>query len=280
MFRPKLRRAAAERAAAPSEQFCERTRMQYLTSGEQGPVVVLLHGWSSFKEIWWSTLQALAPHAHLFAPDMPGHGGTPLLGSVQMREVAERVVRFCGARGLGSFVLVGHSMGGNVATELALAHPELVARLVLVDPAAQPNDMPQYTRSYLDPLSGWAALRASMALARPLGRVTQHIPHAHGGGFVRPTLRRVAAMANHDADGLRALLDGLFANPIGARMAELHVPTLVVSGEYDPLVPPSLSRQVAQAIPGARYTVVRGAAHNPMDERPHEFARVLLEFLG
>ena len=263
----------------PADQFCQITQMCYLTLGSAGPALVLLHGWSSFKEIWWSTLLALAPHVRAFAPDMPGHGDTPLLGSVQMGQIAERVARFCQARQLHTCVLVGHSMGGNVAIELALRRPDLIERLVLVDPAAQPNDMPSYTRSYLDPLGGWAALRASMAIARPLNLVAQHVPHAHGGGFVRPTLRRVAYMARHDADALRALLDGLFANPIGSRMSQLRMPTLVVSGEFDPLVPPPLSRRVAGAISGAQYVVVRGAAHNPMDERPREFAQTLLEFL-
>jgi pimeloyl-ACP methyl ester carboxylesterase len=253
--------------------------MTYLAAGAAGPAVVLVHGWSSFKEIWWSTLLALAPHVRAFAPDLPGHGDTPLQGSVTMRQVAERLARFCAACGLGRIVLVGHSMGGNVALELALAHPALIDRLVLVDPAAQPADMPGYTRSYLDPLSGWASLRASMALARPLNLIAQRVPHAHGGGLVRPAIRRAAYMARHDADALRALLDSMFANPIGPRLADVRVPTLVISGEYDPLVPPPLSRQVARAIPGARYAVVRGAAHNPHDERPREFASVLLDFL-
>ncbi len=263
----------------PTEAFCAATNMSYLTIGTAGPAIVFIHGWSSFKEIWWSTLLALAPHVRAFAPDMPGHGDTPLQGSVKMRQIAARIVEFCAARRLDSIVLVGHSMGGNIALELALERPDLLERLVLVDPAAQPAEMPGYTRSYLDPLSGWATLRASMVLARPLSIIGQRVPHAHGGGLVRPAIRRVSYMARHDADALHALLDGMFANPIGPRMAEVRVPTLVMSGEFDPLVPPPLSQQVAHTIPGARYAVVRGAAHNPMDERPREFARILLDFL-
>lgn len=274
-----MRQIPQSSAAQPAEAFCAATNMSYLTAGTAGPAVVLIHGWSSFKEIWWSTMLALAPHMRAFAPDMPGHGDTPLQGSVQMRQVAARVVRFCAARRLDKIVLVGHSMGGNVALELALAHPELLERLVLVDPAAQPGDMPAYTRSYLDPLSGWATLRASIALARPLDILGQRVPHAHGGGLVRPAIRRAGYLARHDPDALRALLDSLFANPIGPRMAGLRLPTLVISGEFDPLVPPPLSQQVARAIPGARYAVVRGAAHNPMDERPREFAKLLLDFV-
>ena len=66
---------------------------------------------------------------------------------------------------------------------------------------------------------------------------------------------------------------------VGPRLADVHAPTLVISGEFDPLVPPPLSRRVAAAIPGAQYVVIRRAAHNPMDERPREFNAALLDFL-
>jgi pimeloyl-ACP methyl ester carboxylesterase len=261
------------------EAFCETARLSYLKVGDRDTAVVLLHGWGAFKELWWSTLLALAPHARAFAPDLPGHGSSPLLGSSRMDLIARRITDFCAAHGLKRIALVGHSMGGNVALELALAHPSLVRRLVLVDPAAQTKDMPLFARSYLDETLGWAALRTSMALARQLAVVGQRVPHAHNGGFLLPTLRRVTYMGRHDADALRALLASLFANPIGPRLSAVRIPTLVISGEFDPIVPPALSRRVAEAIPGARYTVIRGAAHNPMDERPRDFARVLLDFL-
>src|SRR5690242_16022009 len=82
-------------------------------------------GWSAFKELWWSTLLALEPCARALAPDMPGHGGSPLQGSVTMSLIATRIAQFCAARGLERITLVGHSMGGNIALELALARPDL-----------------------------------------------------------------------------------------------------------------------------------------------------------
>jgi pimeloyl-ACP methyl ester carboxylesterase len=264
----------------PVEAFCEETRLSYIEAGAVGPTVVLLHGWSAFKELWWSTLLALAPHAHAYAPDMPGHGDSPLLGSISMRQIAERIERFCAMRGDDRVVLVGHSMGGNIALELTLARPDLVEQLVLVDAAVQPAEMPMYTRSYLDQTFGWAVLRTSMAAARQISLVGRFVPHTHQGGVVLPALRRVMYMARNDANAMRVLLDRLFENPIGPRLADLRVPTLVISGEFDPLVPPPLSRRVAAAIPGAQFAVIRRAAHNPMDERPREFNAVLLDFLG
>src|SRR5262249_28449863 len=196
---------------------------------------------------------------------MRGQGASPLHGSAGMRQVAERIRQFCAALGHEQIVLVGHSMGGNIALELALDRPDLVERLVLVDPAVQPTEMPLFTRSYLDQTFGWAALRTSMAAARQLRVVGRLVPHVPQGGVVLPALRRVTYLARHDADALRVLLDSLFDNPLGPRLADVHAPTLVISGEFDPLVPPPLSRRVAAAIPGAQYVVIRRAAHNPMD---------------
>ena len=264
----------------PVEAFCDETRLSYLEAGAVGPTVVLLHGWSAFKELWWSALLALAPQAHAYAPDMPGHGDSPLLGNTSMLQIAQRIERFCATRGDARIALVGHSMGGNIALELALARPDLVERLVLVDAAVQPAEMPAYTRSYLDQTFGWAVLRTSMAAARQISLVGRYVPHAHQGGVVLPALRRVTYMARNDADAMRVLLDRLFENPIGSRLSDLRVPTLVISGEFDPLVPPPLSERVAAAIPGAQYAVIRRAAHNPMDERPREFNATLLNFLS
>jgi pimeloyl-ACP methyl ester carboxylesterase len=266
-------------AQQPTELYCEATHLRYLQAGERGPAVVLLHGWSAFKELWWSTLCALAPHTRAFAPDMPGHGGSTLGDCRRMEHLVERIDRFIAARGLDSIILIGHSMGGNAAVELALRRPQLVQRLVLVAPAADVARLPLYTRAYLDASHGWTVLRLSMIAQHYLGVYGQRIPHNHGGGLVLPALRRFAYHARHDAVGLRATLDALFANPIGSRMTDIRMPTLVITGQFDPLVPPALSRRVAKAIPGAQFAVVPGAGHNPMDERPHEFERILLEFL-
>jgi pimeloyl-ACP methyl ester carboxylesterase len=197
-----------------------------------------------------------------------------------MGQVAAQVARFIEARGLRGVALVGHSMGGNIAAELALARPDLVARLVLVNPATQGGDMPAYTRSYLRPEHGWLALRASIALAQRIGPLGERVPHAHGGGLLRPTVRRLRYMARHDPERLHRLLEALFRNSLLPRLPAIAQPTLVVAGALDPLVPAALSRRTAAAIPGARLALMPRCAHNPMDEQPAAFEAILLEFLG
>jgi pimeloyl-ACP methyl ester carboxylesterase len=271
---------AAQTVPQPVEAYCAATRLSYLQIGAGEPAVVLVHGFGASKEIWWSTLLALAPLGRVYAPDLPGHGGSPLHGDSRMPRIASRIADFCDARGLAAIALVGHSMGGNVALELTLDSPALVRRLALVAPAAHADELPIYTHStHVDNLHRWAALRAGMALAQKVGVVGRLVPHRHRGGFLLPALRRASFLSRHDVDAMHQQLTNLLANPIGARMGAVRAPTLVISGEFDPLVPPALSQRVAEAIPGARYAVVRRAGHNPMDERPRAFEQVLLEFL-
>lgn len=272
--------AAGAAPDAPVELFDAELQLSYLRAGYGSTPVVLLHGWSAFKEIWWLTMQALAPHVRVFAPDLPGHGASPPLPGTELDRVAERIALFCDTLGLTKITLVGHSMGGNLALALALAEPELVERMVLVDPAINMDRTPPYTRIYLGGSRGWATLRTAQALARSLEPITKRVPHVHKGGFVAPALRRLAYAGRHDPEALHLLLHSLFESDIHERLQEIALPTLVVSGEFDTLVPTSVTRELAAQIPGAKFAVIRNASHNPMDERPAEFAQTLLTFLS
>lgn len=259
--------------------WSERLQLSYLRAGARGSAVVLVHGWGAFKELWWSTLIALAPHHLVFAPDLPAHGGSPPRYAVTMTDLAQIIADFCAEVGLNSLALVGHSMGGNIALELALLRPDLVQRLVLVDAATDPHLLPEYAHMQCDHVYGWAALRLRLAMSKRLLPIGRRVPHLHGGGLLRPLLRRSAYMTTHDPEGMQRQLTGLFANPLGTRLSQVRMPTLVITGQFDALVPPVLSRRIANGIPGAHFAIIPGAMHNPMDENPREFERVLQEFL-
>jgi pimeloyl-ACP methyl ester carboxylesterase len=242
--------------------------------------VLLLHGWAAFKELWWSTLVALAPRYRAFALDLPGHGESPLRERFTMPNVADSVSQFCDEHGLREIALVGHSMGGNVALELALRRPDLVRCLALVAPAADAHALPPYVGLYVHPIHGWTILRVARLIQGMMRPVGDRVPHIHGNGLVRPFLRRVAYASRHDPMAMRALLSSMFANPLSERAKGLRVPTLVINGQFDSVVPPAEAQRIADAIPNARFRLVRGAMHNPMDERPAAFERVLTQFLA
>ncbi len=266
---------------SPVIEQCELSplRLCYLQAGTDGPVVLLLHGWGGFKELWWSTMLALAPMYRVFALDMPAHGGSPPAGLTTMGDLARLIAAFCVAHGFASPTVVGHSLGGNVALELALLRPDLVKRLVLVDAATDALRLPLFARLHHNIGYGWASLRVRLWLNALLRLPGSGVPHLHGGGIVRPWLRRSFYMLQHDPDGLQRILLGLFANPLAERLPQVQATTLVVSGQFDTLVSPALSREVARHIHGARFVLIPGAMHNPMDEQPQLFARILLDFL-
>ena len=260
--------------------YHHRLGLSYLTAGEKGPAIVFLHGWGAFKELWWSTLRDLGRDYRCFAIDMPGHGESRIGRADQIERIATLVADFCADLGLTSIILVGHSMGGSVAVELTLHYPHLVQRLALIDAAVDAYRMPAYTRLYLLPAIGWPVFRITQAIGRAFRPIGQRIPHDHGGGWIRPWVRRASHLATFDPEGLYRILRSLFATRADERLQQIRVPTLVLTGQFDSLVPPSHARWLAQVIPGARYVVLPASIHNPMDERPRAFTRALRAFLS
>lgn len=263
----------------PQLEWNAASRLAYLRIGDHGPALLFLHGWAAFKELWWNTLRSAAPAYRCFAIDLPGHGGSPLGGPPSVKRIAQRMLSFCDDLGLQQFGLVGHSMGGSIATMMALQQPACIERLVLVDPAIDAFRLPRYIRLYLFKTYGWAILRLNLTLARHLQPLTRHIPHEHHGGWLLPWLRRSCYAADLQPADLHAMLSALMQARIGSRLARLSMPTLVISGQFDSLVPARHTAAVARAIPGAEYRLIPWTLHNPMDERPRQFERVLMEFL-
>jgi pimeloyl-ACP methyl ester carboxylesterase len=254
--------------------------ISYLRAGETGPPIVMLHGWGAFKELWWSALRGLGRDHRCFALDFPGHGESPIGRVDTIGALADAVATFCDDLGLGPIILMGHSMGGTVALELTLRRPELVRRMVLVDAAIDAHLMPLYARVYLIPTFGWAILRLSQLAGRTVRPIGTQVPHEHGGGILLPWLRRASYMALFEPEGLHRIYRSLFATQAGDTLAHIAAPTLVISGQFDGLVPTANSRRLAKHIPGARYHEIRGAMHNPMDERPRHFERAVRSFLA
>jgi pimeloyl-ACP methyl ester carboxylesterase len=170
-------------------------------------------------------------------------------------------------------------MGGRIAALLALLHPDLVARLVLVDAALDPAHIAPFGKRMLDLRDIERTVVLSRLVGRGLGPLLRPAAHNHRGGFIRPFLRRSYYTGLADPHVLQQCAMGLFDESLDDRLAEIRQPTLVISGERDPLILPRQARRAAEAIPNARLQIIRRALHTPMDDRPAEFQRVLLDFL-
>ncbi|HEY0756876.1 MAG TPA: alpha/beta hydrolase [Ktedonobacteraceae bacterium] len=221
-----------------------------------GEALVLVHGFSESTRLWYRNLPALTENYRVYLVDLPGFGLMGRCGQhFSLPGAGEWLHAWMQAVGLEEAHLIGHSMGGYVSMALAARHPESVKRLVLVDSIGIPLGLPAVRLVpmvlkaivYTTPISLW--LRMGRDYLRM--RVTT----------IRNVVRQIVA------------LDG------SAVVAAVHVPTLLIWGENDDLIPFAAGRQLHQSLPGARLLVIQGANHFCMYERPAEFNAALSAFL-
>lgn len=263
----------------PQTGIVPRTGLSYISAGTGNPVV-LLHGWGGFKEAWWGAMRSLSQDYAVYAFDWPGHGSPALTpGQPVLDALVELAAGSLDALGLRHVTLAGHSFGGNVAARLALARPDLVSRLVLVDAAIDAEHLSPTSRLCTHPRIGERVLRLNRYLCWPLVRLGGRVPHDHAGGFLRPMARRQTYMARVDERVLFEFLVALCEGSLGDRVSQITQPVLVVAGERDPLVHPRQARDLAAKIPRSELCMLRRAYHCPMDEQPAAFNRALAGFL-
>ena len=267
-----------------------------------GQPVLFLHGFSG-SGLSWAGLAGLGGRVRAIVPDLPGHGGTgwqtdpapagaatpvpsPAASETDDRPRAsvERtaddlaaIVRRLGAERVD---VVGYSMGARIGLRLAVAHPDLVRRLVLEAPSAGIADAPaRAERAAAD------AERARLAVTEGIEAFAARweAEPILAGEAALPTAVRSRQAAIRRANtplGLAASLvyGGQAAmDPLQGRLAAVTTPTLVVVGAVDPAR--ARAEEVATAIPGARLAVVAGAGHAPHLERPDRFHALVLDFL-
>ena len=249
--------------------------------------LLYLHGWGGSKDLWWSTLARLADPrqgiAHRgIALDLPGTGGTPLPPGLRtMPEMACWVTETCRRLGLARVTLVGHSLGGNLAAQVALDFPCLARRLVLVDAALDPASLPARARWPLHGRLGLPALRLMRLASLPLAAAGRGTPQDRTLGFWRAYARRTHwyTQANRDDRALQRQLQALTDNPLPpARLAALRLPVLLLHGARDAVVPVSGAQALARALAGSELIVFPTAHHCPMDTDPAGFAQALRDF--
>ena len=245
-----------------------------MAGGHDGGVpepLLLLHGFTQTGRGWDEVVRHLAgePYRPL-APDLRGHGAAGSRRPIDM----DSCVRDVAGLAAGRFALAGYSMGGRIALHVALAHPERVSRLVLVSTTAGIEDLGERTarRSRDEELAAWMERATIAEVAARWGAQ----PLFAGQSPEVAAAARADRLCNdpaHLAAALRGVGTGVMT-PLWDRLRELGMPVAVLAGERDVKFV-ALGRRLADALPRATLTIVRGAGHALALEAPAAVAAAL-----
>ncbi len=239
-----------------------------------GPCVVLLHGHPFTRAIWDHELVALGGHFRVIAPDLRGYGESPATpGITAMSELADDVRSLLDDQDVEEMAVVGLSMGGLVAMELALALPERIWALGLVATTAQPvTDTERSARLAM-------ADRVEAFGMEPL--LEEMAPRLFGPAAADATIKRVhEMMASTNPLGAAAALRGRAARPdYRPGLRKLDVPSFVCTGARDAWSTPEVTQELVESLKAPRTLTLPNVGHLPNLERPKAFAAALGEFL-
>ena len=274
---------------AADEVVLHGHRVRFHRSGD-GPLLVLLHGIASTADTWAPVATGLAANHTVIAPDLLGHGASAKpRGDYSLGAYASGVRDLITALGHERATVVGHSLGGGIAMQFAYQFPERVERLVLISSGGLGREVHPILRA--------STLPGSEIVLALLGRRWLRTT----GGAVGATLGRLGLRAGEDlagvAAGLASLGDadarGAFVHtaraaidPGGQRVSATdrlylaaHLPTLIVWGERDPIIPAAHGEAAHAAIPGSRLEIFAGAGHFPHREQPVRFVSLVEDFM-
>jgi pimeloyl-ACP methyl ester carboxylesterase len=263
-------------------------RISYLTAGE-GPVLLAVHGIASDSQAWRAALPLLARRATVIAPDLPGHGASAKApGDYSLGSLASSLRDLLVKLGHERATLLGHSLGGGVAMQFSYMFPERTERLVLVSSGGLGRSVSPLLRAATLPGSE-LAIAATIGPITALGRAGAAAVRRLGLRF-SPDLGEVgrgfATLA--DREGRVAFLDTLrsVVNFSGQRVDASDrlylasgMPTLLLWGERDPIIPAGHGRRAQERMPGSRLVMFADSGHFPQIDDPHRFAATVLEFL-
>ncbi|GAB3679865.1 alpha/beta hydrolase [Salinarchaeum chitinilyticum] len=267
-------------------------RLHYLRAGDrEDPPLVLLHG-SGIDDAalsWRHVIPALADRYCVYAPDWPGYGESPRPEVDPDGEYyADVLASFLDALEIETATIAGLSMGGGAALGVALATPERVRQLVLVDSYGLRDAVPGGSASYYLANTPFArTFGQQLAGAMPGGARAAIGPFVADPDGLDPAFLDAVSERLDDPEAGKAFVDFQRAefSPDGVRthyeeqLGELAVPTLVINGDSDPLIPLAWAEAAVAEIPDAELAVIEDCGHWPPRERPEAFLDALVAFL-
>ena len=264
-------------------------RISYRTAGE-GPVILLVHGITGDSRQWNEIIPQLADHYTVLAPDLLGHGQSAKPhGDYSLGAYAVSLRDLLIVLGHRRATVVGHSLGGGIAMQFSYEYPVFCERLVLVDSGGLGKEVHPLLRAAALPgadlvlplLAHSNVHRVGEAVGQALGRLGLELGHD-----MAEMARGYASLSDAEArraflHTVRAVIDlrGQRVDATDRLYLAQMIPTLILWGRRDPIIPVEHAAVAHRGIPGSRVEILDDAGHFPHVERPVLFARLLMDFV-
>jgi pimeloyl-ACP methyl ester carboxylesterase len=255
----------------------------------QGPVLLLIHGIAGSSRAWTEVMPLLARDYTVVAPDLIGHGESAKpLGDYSLGAHASGLRDLLAVLGIERATLVGQSLGGGVAMQLAYQHPEICERLVLVDSGGLGREVSWVLRYLTIPGAEFLMPVLFPPFVRAWGNAVARFLYDRGLRSVgaAESWRAYASLtesANRNAfvRTVRAVIDpgGQSVSARDRLYLTAEVPTLIIWGDRDGIIPLDHAYAAHRALPASRLEIIQGVGHFPQVEAPARFAEVLMDFV-
>ena len=266
------------------------TEIVYRHGGSGPETLLLIHGMAGSSRVWRHVMPELAREHTVIAPDLPGHGlSAKGRGDYSLGAFAAVVRDLLLQLDIDRVTVVGHSMGGGVALQLAYQHPELCGRVALISSGGLGPEVGWLLRLLSTPGAEFVLPVLAPPFIRPLGdRIRRWVG---GKGIRADNLEEMwlAYVSVSDSASRKAFLRTLRSvvdtrGQAVSASSRLHlasaVPTQLIWGDKDPMIPVAHALDAHEAMPGSRLSVLHGVGHFPQTERPEEIVDILNEFVA
>ena len=261
----------------------------YREAGE-GPVLLLIHGMAGSSAAWREVMGPLSAEHRVIAPDLLGHGESAKpLGDYSLGAFASGLRDLLGVLGVESATVVGQSLGGGVAMQLAYQHPEICERLVLVNSGGLGREVSWILRAAALPGSEYVMPVLFPTFVKEQGDKVSRFLHRKGirsgrlaemwlayRSLTEPENRRSFART------LRSVIDpgGQSVSATDRLYLAGAVPTMIVWGENDPIIPVEHAHEAHELIEGSRLEILPDVGHFPHVEEPQRFVELMVDFIA
>lgn len=255
-----------------------------------GPVLLLIHGMAGSSETWRGVLPALAKNHRVIAPDLPGHGQSAKpRGDYSLGAFAASLRDLLRALDVEKVTVVGQSLGGGVAMQFTYQHPEYCERLILIGSGGLGPDVNWTLRLLSAPgaelvlpiIAPKPVLDAGNKIRSWLSSAGVHSPRAD------EAWRSYSSLADRETRQaflrtLRSVVDyrGQAVSAMNRLYLNSAMPTLLIWGDSDKIIPVAHGHAAHEAIPGSRLEVLPGIGHYPHAEAPGAVVEIIDDFLG